>query len=219
MAYNVEKSDAEWREELSPEEQKSAGERIWKPLYQQNLIVNGSLRPDLEQALRTLAKPELAVVLVFGDDGAEAPSLAVRAGADPRNAVVASQRGDVVRFRLCPTSQLVATVMSLVPDCAPLKDFRPVTVPRGDAELTDEDQKRDREEVQRIEALPVLRTGFAQTIGRDAAVEIIGWNDTSEGRYVVYGQEHSEQFWDIYQAADNQQVGGVIANAIATVMG
>ncbi|HEX7659679.1 MAG TPA: ESX secretion-associated protein EspG [Pseudonocardiaceae bacterium] len=220
----------------SMEETRSIGNAVWRDLYQHGLARNGRLDPDVEAALVALARPQVAVSLMFAAAAGQSVTLA-RAGGTPRLAVLATQRGDVVLCRLGHLSDLVSMLMSLVPDAPPLPHFRQLSVSREapQARSRDDDEAgfggsimergvpsnpagRDKEAARRVLCLPRQRAGTLEVIGDKQATVNVGWVDTRDGRYLTYTQRQSDgAIWDVYRAADNRQLGGHIAATIASV--
>ena len=66
----------------SMEETRSIGNAVWRDLYQHGLARNGRLDPDVEAALVALARPQVAVSLMFAAAAGQSVTLA-RAGGTP----------------------------------------------------------------------------------------------------------------------------------------
>ncbi|HEX7659667.1 MAG TPA: ESX secretion-associated protein EspG [Pseudonocardiaceae bacterium] len=219
------------------EEQRAIGEAVWRTLHRQGLARDGRLDPDVETALVTLANPQVALSLMLGTNGGRSGTIG-RAGGTPRAAVLATQRGETVRFQLAPPNQLVAMLMSVIPDCPALPRLRYLSIPReapkpapsDDDDAGDEGYggsimirpaastvgNRDKAAVQRILALPKQRVGAVKVIGRGG--ELVTWTDTTQGRFIELTQRQRDgAVWNVYEAGDNRELGGQIGNAISAV--
>ncbi|HEX7659390.1 MAG TPA: ESX secretion-associated protein EspG [Pseudonocardiaceae bacterium] len=216
------------------EELRAIGATVWRNLHQQGLARNGRLDPDVETALVTLANPQVALTLLLGANGGRSATVG-RAGGTPRAAVLALQLGEVVRFQLAPPNQLLAMLMSVIPDSQPLPRLRYLTIPRDrpqPAPSRGDDEgyggsvmirppastvaNRDKAVVQRILGLPKQRVGAVKVIGRGG--ELVAWTDTSDGRFIELTlRQRDGAVFDVYAPGDNRELGNQIARAISVV--
>ncbi|GGP73159.1 ESX secretion-associated protein EspG [Saccharothrix coeruleofusca] len=189
-------------------------------LERRGLVRRGGPEPELANALRLLAEPEVRITVMGMPDAATEELLRALVAARGGDAVLAVQRGDVVRLEPLRDVSLAAAAVSVLPRQRP-GPGRPVTVPasalgpraprEGFARPVRGSADDDVRALLAMLAGPITGTGhFSVTVeGRPPAAPV-SWIDTPRGRYAGTGRE-----WLTVAPADHDGLARRISQALA----
>jgi ESX secretion-associated protein EspG len=189
-------------------------------LRRRNLMEGDRLDPDVEDALRALAQPQVALT-VFGslDRGAALLARVVRTG---QNAILTVLIGQTLRFEYIRPGTIVQAMVGLIPDERP-GPGQPVTLSLDGREPKTSAEIRTRAAAEAMFERPRIRVGqFGITVrgrhGREHRGPELGWFDTDAGRYSAQSRtEPDGQRWVTYAPADRARLGQLLHNHLATM--
>jgi hypothetical protein len=215
------------------EERANIREAVFADLRRRKLMHAQRLDPDVEDGLRALAQPQVALT-AFGSLGDDAMLLArvVRTG---QNAILSVLIGQALRFEHIRPAAIVPAIIGLIPD-EPPGPGQPVTLSLAEPEprkTADRDMFRPVHKPKRspdataqaaAEAIfqrPRKRVGqFGITVrgrhGREHRGPELGWFDTDAGRYAAHTRTAPDgQRWVTYSPADRTRLGHLLNGQLA----
>jgi hypothetical protein len=213
---------------------------VFEDLTARNLAYRGRLEPEVETALVTLSKFQLAVDVVGVLERDE--RLLARVASNGRSAVSARLRDQQVRFEVLRPEALLAEAVKLIGDGKP-GPGRSVTFPEEeqaaparhraadegfsgvfDAPRTQSSgYENERRAAQTMWEKPRRRIGMFTVYGRDRmgrelVTPVLSWFDTDDGRY--FGQSRpgpDGKQWTTYSPADAGRISQQLAGMISSV--
>ncbi|SDD18025.1 ESX secretion-associated protein EspG [Actinokineospora iranica] len=198
-------------------------------LERDGLVRSGRPVPELEDALRLLAAPQLAVSLVVMlTAGGERPrkALAVSRG---RQAVLAVQREQTVRLSEVRDTAVIMSVVDLVPGNRPgpgrsitLSASRPVEPGNLMRPALEQAGGPESRQLKAVLERPLLRAGILGLTsrtpqGKPRRLPGVVWVDNDQGRYalsVTRGPDGAE--WTTLTPADNARLAARLGELLAT---
>lgn len=211
------------------------GDSVLRDLESRGLAYRGRLEPEIEDALMLLARAPIAATLMLVSEGG-GPAVRARAASNGRIAGLAIAHELTLTWTFVRPTALVAALLSVIPDASPIGGPS-VTFPRDepagpsadpDAPITVLQPVRRtghgvaREAARRMLARPKIRVGVIVLSSRDQhggeqRGEPILWFDTDGGRFTSQAKAtRNGAVWETYSPADNQLLGQLIAEELAT---
>lgn len=207
---------------------------VWHNLSTSGLTSNGHLVPELEDGVRTIGRAQVSAAMVLAT--ATEPHRAVRAGSDGQHAAIAVQDDEAVSYTVLHPSEVVSTLIGLVPAATPLPG-RSVSFPgeafrhsagQTDRAVQDEDvfvttvledlrpapngYAAQREIAERMMHRSCRQGGTVIVFGRDphgreCAGAPLVWRDTDEGRFMSYMSTNADgTVWESFAPADTRRL-------------
>lgn len=202
-------------------------------LHERGLARSGRPVPDLENALRLVAAPELSVdLLVLLDDGDEQPTRALVAK-QGRQAILVVQRSRSVHLTTVRDTAMMSSLVDLLPTNRP-GPGRSVTVPTSTTThatpgsglmrpiATQSSQQVEMQLLTAVLQRPIHRTGVLgitlhNTRGRPRRLPGLTWFDNDQGRYALSIQRGTNtEDWTTLFPADNPRLANRLAQTLAT---
>ncbi len=181
------------------------------------LLRRGRPEPDLEDALRLIARPGLRITVMGRSEAAEL----LRAQVVARRGYVvrAVQSDGAVRLDVLRGVSPAKAAVSVLPWCG-AGPGKPVTVaasalepaaPQGLLETVRSGGDDDVKAVRRMLAGPFTGTGHFTLTNGDAELAPVTWIDTPRGRYATVGRD-----WITVAPADRDVLAGRLSRALAS---
>jgi hypothetical protein len=213
---------------------------VFEDLMSRNLAYRGRLAPEVEEALGTLSRFQLAIDVVGVLEHED--RLLARVASNGRSAVSARLRDQQVRFDILRPEALLAEAVGMIGDTKP-GPGRSVTFPEpeqapptrhrtadeGFSGVFDPPRSQvggyevERRAAQTMWEKPRRRIGMFTVYGRDRrgrelVTPVLSWFDTDEGRY--FGQSRpgpDGKQWTTYSPADASRISQQLADMINSV--
>lgn len=214
-------------------ERRRLAQGVMRDLAGRGLAYRGRLEPDVEDALVLLGRAPMSASMVLATRSRRGQA-AARIASNGRQAVLAVQRGNVMRVDAVRPTGVIGTLVGLVRDMRPIRG-RAATFPADDIPASDAGSPRSRDDDHGGGLLRGVRpandtyaqqrqlaTAMAQRLrgragtasvfsrdrhGRERQVAMLVWHDTDAGRYMMYrttGVDGRE--WVSYAPADNARL-------------
>jgi hypothetical protein len=202
---------------LSVDERARIRADVHTALERRGLTRRGRPEPELEDALRLLARPETSITVMGMPDVGADDLLRALVAARGRYAVLAVQQRDGVRLDVLRDVSLPMAAVSVLRPM-PAGPGRPVTVPAsamdrqgGAMRAVRGNAHDDVRALKEMLAGPITGTGhFAAARENTAALPAVTWIDTPRGRYASIGTE-----WLTVAPADHSGLVRRLSQALA----
>ncbi|MFD5828490.1 ESX secretion-associated protein EspG [Lentzea sp. NPDC060358] len=226
----------------SDDERRSIRNAVYRDLGDRGLVRRGRVVGEVEEALTLLVRFEFGVnAIAMVDPGRDVPLLA-RGGAAGEQAALAVLEDRVMEVGLVSASQLVRSVVDLVPDERP-GPGQSVSVPRPVEEQPERGRDEDFQssylssvrtwspassQTRALEAIsrrPRSRVGQFGVVagnrgGRELRAPQIAWFDTDQGRYLTQKRKGADgRDWLVQAPADNARIAAQLASELSVLRG